>query len=135
VHAYWPAGVSHYRASWVDRKGTFPPPEWPVKDKNGTVRQGRPQLEERFKPWGELARQGIGVHCGETGCYNKTPYPVFLAWLTDVLEILKGHGIGWALWNLRGSFGVVDSGRSDAAYEDWQGHKLDRKLLTLLQSL
>lgn len=135
VHAYWPAGISHYRASWVDRKGTFPTPEWPVKNKDGTVKQGRPQLEERFKPWGELTRQGIGVHCGETGCYNKTPYPVFLAWMTDVLEVLKSHGIGWALWNLRGSFGVVDSGRADAPYEDWQGHKLDRKLLALLQAM
>ncbi len=40
---------------------------------------------------------------------------MFIAWMSDVLDILKGHGIGWALWNLRGSFGVVDSGRSDLA--------------------
>jgi aryl-phospho-beta-D-glucosidase BglC (GH1 family) len=106
-----------------------------VKNKDGSVKQGRPQLEERFKPWGELARKGIGVHCGETGCYNKTPYPVFMAWMTDVLEVLKAHSIGWSLWNLRGSFGVVDSGRADAEYEEWQGHKLDRKLLALLQKM
>jgi len=50
-----------------------------------------------------------------------------------VLDILRGHGIGYALWNLRGSFGVLDSGRSDVAYEDFHGHKLDRKLLDLLR--
>jgi hypothetical protein len=35
--------------------------------------------------------------------------------------------------NFRGSFGVLDSGRTDVKYEDFQGHKLDRKLLELLQ--
>jgi endoglucanase len=27
----------------------------------------------------------------------------------------------------------MDSNREDVAYEDWYGHKLDRKLLSLLQ--
>jgi len=27
----------------------------------------------------------------------------------------------------------MDSGRTDVDYEDWHGHKLDRKLLDLLQ--
>jgi len=81
----------------------------------------------------ELVRRGIGVHCGEAGCYNRTPHAVFLAWMEDVLDILQGHGIGWALWNFRGPFGLLDSGRADADYEDWHGAKLDRKLLALLQ--
>jgi len=46
---------------------------------------------------------------------------------------LTSHNIGFALWNLRGAFGVVDSGRVDAQYEDFHGHKLDRKLLDLMQ--
>ena len=49
------------------------------------------------------------------------------------MDILKSHGIGYALWNFRGSFGILDSGRTDIALEDWHGHKLDRRLLTLLQ--
>ncbi len=133
LHAYWPGGLSHYRASWVDRKGTFPEPAWPMKKPDGTVTASREILEQRLKPWGELARKGIGVHCGECGCYNKTPHHVFLAWFADWLEALENYGIGWALWNLRGSFGVLDSGRADVDYEDWYGHKLDRKLLTLMQ--
>ena len=30
-------------------------------------------------------------------------------------------------WNLRGSFGILGSGREDNDCEDWHGHKLDRK--------
>jgi hypothetical protein len=37
------------------------------------------------------------------------------------------------LWKFRGSFGILDSGRTDVACEDFHGHKLDRRLLTLLQ--
>ncbi|MDH7570801.1 MAG: cellulase family glycosylhydrolase, partial [Armatimonadota bacterium] len=117
VHAYRPAGISHFRAPWVDRDSRFPPPSWPLRREDGSIELDRRGLEEHYAPWGELARQGIGVHCGEGGAYNKTPHPVFLAWMEDVLDILKGHGIGWALWNFRGSFGVLDSNRADVKYE------------------
>lgn len=53
--------------------------------------------------------------------------------MKDCLENWKQAGIGWALWNLRGSFGVLDSERTDVAYENYQGHKLDRKMLELLR--
>jgi hypothetical protein len=133
VHAYWPSGISHYRAPWVDRKLDFPAPAWPLRNKDGSIKSGRADLEQRFAPWAELARQAVGVHCGECGCFNKTPYDVFTAWFSDVLDILSGHGIGYALWNFRGSFGILDSGRTDIEYEDWHGHKLDRRLLRILQ--
>ncbi|HSV99889.1 MAG TPA: hypothetical protein VLI39_06935 [Sedimentisphaerales bacterium] len=50
-----------------------------------------------------------------------------------MLEILTSPNLGLALWNFRGTFGILDSGRTDVAYEDFHGHKLDRKLLSLLQ--
>lgn len=124
---YMPGGISHYRAGWVDKNGTFPEPLWPGRGWD------RKRLEQHYQKWADLAKKGVGVHCGECGCYNKTPYDVFFAWFKDVLEILTSHNIGFALWNLRGAFGVVDSGRVDAQYEDFHGHKLDRKLLELLQ--
>jgi len=133
VHGYSPAQISHYRASWVDRRGTFPEPAWPLRRKDGSIWHDRASLERHYAPWAELARKGVGVHCGECGGYNRTPQKVFLAWMADVMDILKGHGIGYALWNFRGSFGILDSGRKDVKYEDWHGHKLDRKLLALLQ--
>ena len=133
VHAYTPAGISHYRASWVDKNMNFPTPTWPLLNKDGSVKYDRAKLEAHYAPWAALARKGIGVHCGEAGCYNKTPYNVFYAWYADVMDILKGHGIGYALWNFRGTFGILDSGRTDIELEDWHGHTLDRRLLTLLQ--
>ncbi len=133
VHAYSPAEVSHYRAVWVDKRSDFPHPLWPAVKRDGSGLVSRETLEAHYEPWGWLVQQGIGVHCGEAGAFNKTPHDSFLRWICDVLDILKIHNIGWALWNFRGSFGVLDSGRDDVAYEEWQGHKLDRKLLTLLQ--
>ena len=128
---YDPMEISHYKASWVNGE-RFPEPIWPDPD-GKTHKWDRKRLEEHYKPWADLAKKGVGVHCGECGCFNKTPHPVFLAWFRDVLDILKSHNIGWALWNLRGSFGVINSQRSDVQYEDFNGQKLDKALLTLLQ--
>ena len=129
--AYVPMGVSHYKAGWVGGEN-WPEPVWPGKMQDG-IYWDRQRLETHYKPWIELARQGVGVHCGEGGAFSYTPHPVFLAWLRDVLEILTPENIGYALWNFRGAFGVLDSHRSDVQYEDWHGLKLDRKLLSLLQ--
>jgi aryl-phospho-beta-D-glucosidase BglC (GH1 family) len=129
---YWPGVISHYQASWVyEDPSTAPKPSWP-----GTIDgkyYSRQQLEEFYKPWIELMNKGIGVHCGECGCYNKTPHDIFLAWFGDVIDILTSNGIGYALWNFRGDFGVLDSGRQDVAYTDWYGHKLDSKMLDMLK--
>jgi hypothetical protein len=85
------------------------------------------------EPWKEVESQGIGVMVGEWGAFNKTPHDVVLRWAEDCLSNWQKAGWGWALWNFRGSFGVLDSDRRDVQYEDFEGHKLDRKLLELLQ--
>ena len=128
VHAYFPGQISHYRASWVDRKMDFPDPTWPLLNADGTPRISRQTLEDRYAPWADLARKGIGVHCGEAGCYNKTPHAIMLAWMNDVLDILSGYNIGYAMWNLNGPFGILDTGRTDVPLENWHGRTLDRKL-------
>ena len=131
---YHPHAISHYKAPWVykeDQIGHLPDPKWPGQV--GSEYLGRPLLETYYQPWIELARKGVGVHCGECGCWNKTPHDVFLAWFGDVTDILSAAGIGFALWNFIGDFGILDSGRTDVVYEDWHGHSLDRKLLDLLR--
>ncbi len=129
---YYPGHVSHFRAPWaVKDPDSQPVPVWPGEN-NGKY-YGREQLEQFYKPWIDLVRQGVGVHCGECGCWKKTPHQVFLAWFEDVIDILTGEGIGYALWNFRGDFGILDSGREDVSYSDWHGHKLDKKLLELLK--
>jgi len=85
------------------------------------------------KPWDELARSGGGAMVGEWGAHNRTPHDVVLRWMEDNLINFKEAGMGWALWNLTGSFGILNSGRSDVDYEDYNGYKLDRKMLELLR--
>jgi endoglucanase len=129
---YWPGVISHYQATWVWKDPSLAPtPVWP-----GTIDgkyYGREQLEEFYKPWIALLEKGVGVHCGECGCWKKTPHEIFLAWFGDVVDILTKNGIGYALWNFRGDFGILDSGRTDINYTDWYGHKLDSRLLELLK--
>lgn len=129
---YYPHYISHYRANWVWKNpDDAPRPVWPgVIDGQEFNKE---KLREFYQPWIDLAKQGVGVHCGECGCFNETPHDVFLAWFEDQLDILTSNGIGWALWEFSGTFGLLDSRRKDVDYEDWYGHKLDRKLLDLLQ--
>jgi hypothetical protein len=98
----------------------------------GNVRD-RNWLKRSMEPWIGVQEQGIGVMVGEFGAHQFTPHDVTLRWLEDMLLNWKEAGWSFALWNFRGSFGIMDSGRSDVAYEDFNGHKLDRKMLQLLQ--
>lgn len=71
--------------------------------------------------------------CGEFGVYRKTPHDVTLAFMDELLSAFKAQNIGYALWQFRGPFGVMDSGREDVRYEDFHGHKLDVEMLKVLQ--
>lgn len=135
TRGYDPMQLTHYKASWVPMADKWPEPaEWPLRA-DGKVICDKEKLRERLiQPWKDLEAQGVGVHVGECGSHNCTPHPVVMGWLKDCLELWHEAGWGWALWNLSGSFGVLDSGRADVAYEDFHGHPLDRELLTLLQA-
>ncbi|MDP4211707.1 MAG: cellulase family glycosylhydrolase [Bacteroidota bacterium] len=129
---YYPHAISHYKAPWANKDiDHLPIPKWPGQV--GDQFLSSAMLETYYQPWIELLKQGVGVHCGECGCWNKTPHDIFIAWFSDVLDILSANGIGFAVWNFIGDFGVLDSGRTDLAYEDWYGHKLDREFLDLLR--
>lgn len=96
--------------------------------------QGPNELwEKHIGRWDRYRREGVGIMVGEFGVFNKTPHDVSLNWLEDNLKQLRQAELGWALWNFRGGFGILDSGRADVEYEDYEGCKLDRKMLELLQ--
>ena len=129
---YFPHAISHYKAPWANKDPeNLPMPVYPGQVGNQTL--NRQMIETYYTPWIETLNKGVGVHCGECGCWNKTPHEVFLAWFNDVLDILSSNKIGFALWEFVGDFGILNSGRADVAFEDWRGYKLDRKLLSLLQ--
>jgi aryl-phospho-beta-D-glucosidase BglC (GH1 family) len=128
---YYPGAISHYKAPWANKDPeNLPDPKWPGQI--GDTYWDKTKLEKFYQPWIDLVNKGIGVHCGECGCWKKTPHDVFLAWFGDVLDILTKNNIGYAVWEFSGDFGVLNSGRTDVAYEDWHGQKLDRKFLDLL---
>ena len=129
---YYPHLISHFKAPWANKDPEhMTVPTYPGQVGNQYL--SRQMLENYYKPWIDLKNKGVGVHCGECGCWNKTPHNVFLAWFDDVLDILTKNDIGFALWEFIGDFGILNSNRADVAYEDWQGYKLDRKLLDLIQ--
>jgi endoglucanase len=114
---YFPGIISHYKAPWAHKDAeNLPEPKWPGQV--GDQYLSRKMLEDYYKPWIELTKKGVGVHCGECGCWNKTPHDVFLAWFSDVIDILGKNDIGFALWEFAGDFGILNSRRADVAYED-----------------
>jgi endoglucanase len=124
TRGYEPHILTHYKAGWVKGSNKYPLPEWSVPRESFR--------EEEFKPWEEIMKSGCGAMVGEWGSHNRTPHDVVLKWMEDNLEIFKAADMGWALWNLKGSFGVLNSGRLDVEYENFNGCKLDRKMLELL---
>jgi endoglucanase len=135
-HTYNPVQLTHYQCEWARGfvSSSTPVPTWPLKDAGGKIICDRQTLVKAFQSWGEIAQKGVRIHFGEMGCYKHTPPNVVLAWFDDTLDVLRDLRSGWALWNFRGPFGVLDTERPGTKYEDWRGHKLDRALLNLLQS-
>ena len=125
---YAPFEVTHYGSPSMPELPKEPP-AWPLRPGYGSPWMPEDALG-LFRP-----ALDAGEFCmvGEFGCRPETPHGVALAWMEHCLELWEGLGLGWALWNLRGAFGVLDSGRADVRYEDWRGHKLDRAMLDLLR--
>jgi len=131
-----PATLLESGGEWGKRQAT-----WTIGDDgvascdNAKVECDRDVLwTKQVEPWVKLRDRGTGVMVGEWGCHSETPHAVVLAWMRDCLANWKRANFGWALWNFRGSFGILDSNRKDVKYEDCRGHKLDRAMLELLQA-
>ena len=134
-HDYGPFQLTHYHVPWArPMSDQVPIPTWPLKDARGKVIASRETKQESFRPLKELAGIGVPIHFGEMGCGGHTPPDIVYAWFNDTLDLMKELKSGWALWNLRGQFGVVDTGRPGTEFEDFHGHKLDYRLLALLKS-
>jgi endoglucanase len=131
TRGYQPMQISHYKASWVRSEG-WAEPAWPL-DLNGDLWDRERLRRQQIESWQALEAKGVGVHVGEWGAFSHTPHHVVLAWMRDQLELWEEAGWGWAMWNFRGAFGILDSGREDVKYEDFRGHLLDREMLELVR--
>lgn len=131
---YWPAEFTHHRA-WWGGDHREPEPRWPAAANTSEgLSWTTDSLPRRFAAWRELVVGGSSVFCGELGCHNQTPHADFLRWLEDHLTFFRDQGWGWAVWNFRGSFGLLDHGRAGAPLADWHGCQLDTDLLALLRN-
>lgn len=135
TRGYDPMSVSHYTATWVPENEfeTFNKPTWPLKGDDGKLWNKAALKEKLIGRWQPLVDKGVQVHVGEWGCYNKTPHDVCLSWMEDILSLWQEANWGYSMWNLKGDFGILNSGRADVKYENYKGHKLDRKMLELLK--
>jgi aryl-phospho-beta-D-glucosidase BglC (GH1 family) len=83
----------------------------------------------------EIAKsENIPVMIQEFGVFNQTPHSVTLAYLTVVVSIFNKNKVGYAMWNLIGSMGIINSERTDCTYEQYRGKQLDREMTTIMQS-
>jgi len=66
--------------------------------------------------WGK--RNGVPLVCNEFGVYRHADPQDRTAWIKDVRTALERHGIGWAMWDYSGSFGVVTKKDGKAALDE-----------------
>jgi len=128
IHCYSPHELTHFGLGNPKAKGPYPP--WPPRGWTNGVEW----LERNYvKGWRSAMDDGTFLFVGEFGFYQgAVPHATWLAWLEDALTLCDRHGWGWALWNLDGSFGILDTPRTDCVFEDFHGHKLDRAALDVL---
>ena len=87
-----------------------------------------------FGSWEAYSKTGVPVLIGEFGYCNTVPRQAALEWMRDSLEIFRQNKWPWALWQFRGVWGVLDTQTEGVSYIDFEGHRLDREKLRLLQS-
>ena len=87
------------------------------------------RIESEMEQAAEWARRrGVPLVCNEFGVYRQYSNPQDrAAWLHDVRTALQKNGIGWAMWNYSGSFGVVTKREGKAAADENVLRALDMK--------
>jgi endoglucanase len=128
---YAPYPVSHWGAEWWDGWKLGDAPTYP-----GVLYEGRrwtkDDIRAFYEPWRAVERLGTPIHIGEFGCYNKTPNADALRWLGGLMGLWHEFGWGYALWNFKGPFGLIDHGRPGARIETRHGFEVDVDLLELM---
>lgn len=73
------------------------------------------KLQERISRAATWARKHkVRLTCNEFGVYRKVAPPDDRnAWIRDVRSLLEKYQIGWAMWDYRGGFSVIDKDRGE----------------------
>lgn len=133
-HFYEPFALTHYGARW-NKVGEYTGPvrypgtvvadrdmEGLPKDLADALRNSNRYFDRRIleamlkKPLALRDRTGLRLYCGEWGALPAAPREDRLRWYRDVRSIFEDNGIGWANWDFKGGFGIVD--REGAPFPD-----------------
>jgi len=118
--------------TWGAKQDTYKiTSEGKITDVNGNPVLALNTLTNTLK---DARSESIPVMIQEFGVYNQTPHDVTLAYLTDVVSVFNKNKVGYAMWNLIGSMGIINSERTDFTYEQYRGKLLDREMTTIMQS-
>lgn len=131
-HYYHPMFITHHRASWSPEgrmyDGPIRYPGRPIADEHlHLVRRNESHrlvdldlallnkpydraqlLADLAQPLAAAQRSGLPLYCGEFGVIKLAPWPVREAWYRDIVGVFTEHGIGWANWDYKGSFALVE---------------------------
>jgi endoglucanase len=128
---YFPSQLTHWGADWMRLDRNINAVRWPIVVGGELIDRG--YLTRRFElTWKGALQRRVPVSIGEWGVFNKVPHDVTIRFMRDSLEIYKGFGWGWMLWEFSGGFGVVNSSRRDVDYKNEGGYMVDKKMLNLL---
>jgi endoglucanase len=141
-HFYHPMLVTHHQASWCPEgrmyDGPVQYPGRPISNENLAIATepessrlvslniaelNKPydrdaMMADLAKPLAVARRTGLPLYCGEFGVINLAPYPVRAAWYADLISVFDELEIGWANWDYKGTFGILDRhGRSTGIAE------------------
>ncbi len=118
--------------TWGSKQDTYKvTSDGKITDTNGNPVLALNSLDSKLQ---SARSEGIPVMIQEFGVYNQTPHQVALDYLTDVVSILNKNNVGYAMWNMIGSMGIINSDRADCTYEQYRGKQLDRGMTTIIQS-
>jgi hypothetical protein len=82
----------------------------------------RPKRKRRWDAtpaaaWGKA--NNAPLICNEFGAYRRVSAPASRnAWTHDVRTALEADGIGWAMWDYHGDFGIVPDKQAKPAQPD-----------------
>lgn len=125
-HMYEPFLLTHHTASWTGIKDYKGPVNYPgvivkeedIKDLPDTLRNvilknknhyTIETIREHFrKPIAMAKKYNLPLYCGEWGCLSTVPDAARFQWFRDVKSVLEENNIGWATWDYKGSFGIIN---------------------------
>lgn len=152
-HFYEPLIFTHQKAHWVENIVTDHDIPYPDEMENYCAAstpmgvKGTPLCEAKSPVMGpEFIREmtknaidvadktGIRLYCGEFGVIDQAPLPDTVRWFADVINVLREHDIGYAVWTYKEKdFGIADAHYNDIRDELLEiltGNKKEREDIT-----